>query len=57
MSVLKINGIYVVKNGQVQLIEPPQGGFGEQSFVYSKWKSNSYGRAKNSVNIIKFEFC
>ncbi|AHA10584.1 hypothetical protein Btoyo_4715 [Bacillus toyonensis BCT-7112] len=54
---MKINGIYVVKNGQVQLIEPPQGGFGEQSFVYSKWKSNSYGRAKNSVNIIKFEFC
>ncbi|MCU5395179.1 DUF3954 domain-containing protein [Bacillus toyonensis] len=46
VSVLKINGIYVVKNGQVQLIEPPQGGFGEQSFVYSKWKSNSYGERK-----------
>lgn len=35
---LKINGIYVVKNGQVQLIEPPQGGFGEQSFVYQNGK-------------------
>ena len=35
---LKINGIYVVKNGQVQLIEPPQGGFGEQSFVYQSGK-------------------
>lgn len=31
---LKTNGIYIVKNGQVQLIEPPQSGFGEQSFVY-----------------------
>ncbi|PGZ06846.1 cell division protein FtsK [Bacillus thuringiensis] len=38
VSVLKINGIYVVKNGQVQLIEPPQGGFGEQSFVYQSGK-------------------
>ncbi|PGA87912.1 DUF3954 domain-containing protein [Bacillus toyonensis] len=38
VSVLKINGIYVVKNGQVQLIEPPQGGFGEQSFVYQNGK-------------------
>jgi len=35
---LKINGIYVVKNGQVQLIEPSQGGFGEQSFVYQSGK-------------------
>ncbi|MGZ9652140.1 DUF3954 domain-containing protein [Bacillus cereus] len=35
---LGINGIYVVKNGQVQLIEPPQGGFGEQSFVYQNGK-------------------
>lgn len=35
---LEINGIYVVKNGQVQLIEPPQGGFGEQSFVYQNGK-------------------
>ncbi|MCU0096716.1 DUF3954 domain-containing protein [Bacillus sp. OR9] len=35
---LKISGIYVVKNGQVQLIEPPQGGFGEQSFVYQNGK-------------------
>lgn len=35
---LKINGIYVVKNGQVQLIEAPQGGFGEQSFVYQSGK-------------------
>lgn len=35
---LKTNGIYVVKNGQVQLIEPPQGGFGEQSFVYQSGK-------------------
>ncbi|MCU4767300.1 DUF3954 domain-containing protein [Bacillus toyonensis] len=38
VSVLKINGIYVVKNGQVQLIEPPQGGFGEQSFAYQNRK-------------------
>ncbi|MCW4652750.1 DUF3954 domain-containing protein [Bacillus sp. AS_5] len=35
---LKTNGIYIVKNGQVQLIEPPQGGFGEQSFVYKSGK-------------------
>ncbi|MCY8955789.1 DUF3954 domain-containing protein [Bacillus cereus] len=35
---LKINGIYVVKNGQVQLMEPPKGGFGEQSFVYQNGK-------------------
>ncbi|PFX53375.1 DUF3954 domain-containing protein [Bacillus toyonensis] len=35
---LKTNGIYVVKNGQVQLIEPPQGGYGEQSFVYQSGK-------------------
>ncbi|WP_307838357.1 MULTISPECIES: DUF3954 domain-containing protein [unclassified Bacillus (in: firmicutes)] len=35
---LKINGIYVVKNGQVQLIESPQGGFGKQSFVYQSGK-------------------
>ncbi len=35
---LKINGIYIVKNGQVQLIEPPQSGFGEQSFVYQSGK-------------------
>ncbi|MDF9529826.1 DUF3954 domain-containing protein [Bacillus cereus] len=35
---LKTNGIYIVKNGQVQLIEPPQGGFGEQSFVYQSGK-------------------
>ena len=38
MSVLRINGIYVVKNGQVQLIESPQGGFGEQSFIYQSGK-------------------
>ena len=35
---LKTNGIYIVKNGQVQLIEPPQGGFGEQSFIYQSGK-------------------
>lgn len=35
---LKINGIYIVKNGRVQLIEPPQGGYGEQSFVYQSGK-------------------
>lgn len=35
---LKTNGIYVVKNGQIQLIEPPQGGYGEQSFVYQSGK-------------------
>lgn len=35
---LKTNGIYIVKNGQVQLIEPPQGGYGEQSFVYQSGK-------------------
>ncbi len=35
---LKTNGIYIVKNGQVHLIEPPQGGFGEQSFVYQSGK-------------------
>ncbi|HDR7849239.1 TPA: DUF3954 domain-containing protein [Bacillus toyonensis] len=35
---MKINGIYVVKNGQVQLIEPPQGGFCEQSFAYQNRK-------------------
>ncbi|PEL16482.1 DUF3954 domain-containing protein [Bacillus wiedmannii] len=35
---LKTNGIYIVKNGQVHLIEPPQGGYGEQSFVYQSGK-------------------
>lgn len=35
---LEINRIYVVKDGRVQLIEPPQGGFGEQSFVYQSGK-------------------
>ncbi len=35
---LKTNGIYIVKNGQVQLIQPPQGGFGEQSFTYKDGK-------------------
>lgn len=35
---LGINGIYVVENGQVQLIEPPKSGFGEQSFVYQSGK-------------------
>lgn len=35
---LKANGIYIVKNGQVQLINPPQGGFGEQSFTYKDGK-------------------
>lgn len=35
---LKTNGIYVVKNGQVRLIEPPEGGYGEQSFVYQSGK-------------------
>ncbi|AAU18296.1 group-specific phage-like fragment [Bacillus cereus E33L] len=35
---LKINGIYIVKNGQVQLIEPPKSRFGEQSFVYQSGK-------------------
>lgn len=35
---LKTNGIYIVKNGQVQLIQPPQGGFGEQSFIYQSGK-------------------
>ena len=35
---LKTNGIYIVKNGQVQPIEPPQGGFGEQSFIYQSGK-------------------
>ncbi len=49
---LKTNGIYIVKNGQVQLIQPPQGGFGEQSFTYKDGKSNSHGREKNSVNLI-----
>ncbi|MED2899205.1 MULTISPECIES: DUF3954 domain-containing protein [Bacillus cereus group] len=28
----------MVKNGQVQLIEPPQSGFAEQSFVYQSGK-------------------
>ncbi|MED1372687.1 DUF3954 domain-containing protein, partial [Bacillus paranthracis] len=28
---LGINGIYVVENGQVQLLEPPISGCGEQS--------------------------
>lgn len=36
--VLKTNGIYIVKNGHVQLIQPPQGGFGEQSFTYKDGK-------------------
>lgn len=35
---LEINGIYIVGNGQVQLIEPPKRGFGEQSFVYQSGK-------------------
>ncbi|MGH0778200.1 DUF3954 domain-containing protein [Bacillus cereus] len=35
---LEINGIYIVENGQVQLIEPPKSGFGEQSFVYQSGK-------------------
>ncbi|MEG7966698.1 DUF3954 domain-containing protein [Bacillus sp. HNR-4] len=35
---LGINGIYIVENGQVQLIEPPKSGFGEQSFVYQSGK-------------------
>ncbi len=51
---LEINGIYIVENGQVQLIEPPKSGFGEQSFVYQKWKSNSDRRAEDKINLILF---
>ncbi|PFV39748.1 DUF3954 domain-containing protein [Bacillus thuringiensis] len=32
------NMIYVVKDGQVHLIEPPTSGHGEQSFVYKGGK-------------------
>ncbi|MDA2091061.1 DUF3954 domain-containing protein [Bacillus cereus] len=31
---LKENGIYIVKDGQVQQINPPDSGHGEQSFIY-----------------------
>lgn len=32
------NMIYVVKDGQMRLIKPPEGGFGEQLFVYKDGK-------------------
>ncbi|EEM15787.1 MULTISPECIES: DUF3954 domain-containing protein [Bacillus] len=43
------NMIYVVKDGQVHLIEPPTSGHGEQSFVYKSRKVTRMDERKTQL--------
>lgn len=46
---LKENKIYVVKDGQIHEIDPPNSGHGEQSFVYKNGKVTRVDERKTQL--------